>query len=435
MPQFSYKARRRSGELVEDVIDGADRPAAVAQLQKLGLMPVRVEPMKGSAAPSAKTRGSSGSANSSGTGSDSTPDSGKSPFARLLRRRRPKPKLQELATFTQQLANLLKAGMPLTMALQSMTSITSRGIPSEVARQLRQDVTEGRSLSDSMAKQGEVFPPIVVNMVRAGEQSGALEEVLRRQSTHFERFAEVQAKFKSAMIYPLVVCAVGVALVVFFMTIMLPKFMTLFESIPGLELPATTQLLIQSSRFLTKWWWLFPILAALFVMLFRRYRASREGRRSLDRLVLRLPIFGHVVRLNLFGQFARTLGTLLRNGVPVLQALKITEQIVPNVILAEAVAKTREGVTDGKTLAQPLARSGLFPQLMIDLLKIGEETGDIPGALENVAETYERDLNLALRAMTNLIEPMMIVGIAIVVGFLLMSVMSAMFAITQSIQR
>ena len=428
MPQFSYKARRRSGELVEDVIDGADRAAAVSQLQRLGLIPVRVDQTKGAPAPAAKARASASTPGS-------TPSGGGSGLARLFQRRRPRPKLQELATFTQQLANLLKAGMPLTMALQSMTSITSRGIPSEVARQLRQDVTEGRSLSDAMGKQSEVFPPIVINMVRAGEQSGALEEVLRRQSAHFERFAEVQAKFKSAMIYPLVVCAVGVALVVFFMTVMLPKFMTLFESIQGLELPATTQLLIRSSRFITTWWWLFPILATLVVILFRRYRASKEGRRSLDRLALRLPIFGPVIKLNLFGQFARTLGTLLRNGVPVLQALRITEQIVPNVILAEAVAKARDGVTDGKTLAQPLARSGLFPQLMLDLLKIGEETGDIPGSLENVAETYERDLNLALRAMTNLIEPLMIVGIAILVGFLLLSVMSAMFAITQSIQR
>jgi type II secretory pathway component PulF len=139
--------------------------------------------------------------------------------------------------------------------------------------------------------------------------------------------------------------------------------------------------------------------------------------------------------LNLFGQFARTLGTLLRNGVPVLEALRITEQVVPNVIVGEAIAETREAVTDGKTLAQPLAKSGIFPQLMIDLLRIGEETGDIPASLENVADTYERELTLGLRSMTNLIEPVMIVGIAVIVGFLLISVMSAMAAITQNLQR
>ncbi|MEI6357318.1 MAG: type II secretion system F family protein [Verrucomicrobiota bacterium] len=421
MPQFNYKARRRSGELIEGSLDVADRPAALGQIAKLGLYPLVVEAAKGGARGPAKAGGDTGA--KAGTG------------LRFFSNRRRKPKLQEMATFTQQLANLLKAGMPLTMALQSMSSLTSKGIPGEVPRQLKQDVTEGRSLSDAMAKQPDVFPPIVVNMVRAGEQSGALEEVLRRQAAHFERFADVQAKFKSAMVYPLVVCLVGVALVVFFMTVMLPKFMTLFESIQGLELPATTKLLIDTSRFITTWWWLFPIVGVVGTILFQRYHATVDGRRSIDRLKMKLPIFGAVVKLNLFGQFARTLGTLLKNGVPVLQALRITEQIIPNVVLAEAIAKTREGVTDGKTLAQPLAKSGLFPQLMIDLLKIGEETGDIPGSLENVAETYERELTLALRAMTNLIEPLMIVGIAVIVGFLLMSVMSAMFAITQSIQR
>lgn len=422
MPQFTYQARRRSGELVQGTLDVADRPAALSQIEKLGMFPVKVEAAKASA----KSVANAGSSPSSG---------GKLPLARFWSSGRRRPKLQELATFTQQLANLLRAGMPLTRALQSMSSLTSKGIPSEVARALKQDVTEGRSLSDAMAKQADIFPPIVINMVRAGEQSGALEEVLRRQSAHFEQFAEVQAKFKSAMIYPMVVCSVGVILVIFFMTVMLPKFMTLFESIQGLELPATTQLLISSSRFLTHWGWVIPIVAVLSLILFRRYQATIEGRRTIDRFKLRVPILGGVIRLNLFGQFARTLGTLLRNGVPVLQALRITEQIVPNVIVAEAIAKTREGVTDGKTLAQPLAKSGLFPQLMIDLLMIGEETGDIPGSLENVAETYERELTLGLRAMTNLIEPLMIVGIAVIVGFLLLSVMSAMFAITQSIQR
>lgn len=424
MPQFQYKARRRSGDLVEGSLDVADRAAALTQLSKLGLFPVTVNASRGGTVPSAP------------------PAPGASPRRPLLPvaltslfQRRRKPKLQELATFTQQLANLLRAGMPLTMALQSMGSLSSKGIPSEVARQLKQDVTEGRSLSDAMGRQSEIFPALVVNMVRAGEKSGALEEVLRRQSAHFERFADVQAKFKSAMIYPLVVLGVGVALVVFFMTALLPKFMNLFESIPGFELPGSTRLLINTSRFLTQWWWVLLLAIVLLVFLFIRYRATEVGRRTIDRFKLSVPIFGRVTRLNLFGQFARTLGTLLRNGVPVLEALRITELVVPNRIVGDAISETRTAVTDGKTLAQPLAKSGIFPQLMIDLLKIGEETGDIPGALENVAETYERELTLGLRAMTNLIEPVMIVGIAVLVGFLLMSVMSAMFAITQNLQR
>jgi type II secretory pathway component PulF len=171
------------------------------------------------------------------------------------------------------------------------------------------------------------------------------------------------------------------------------------------------------------------------VILIKRYQSSPHGKRSIDEWKMRAPVFGKVIRLNLFGQFARTLSTLLENGVPVLTALKITEQIMPNVIVKEAVAKTREAVTDGKAIAQPLAQNKIFPQLMVDLVRIGEETGDVPGSLKNVAETYEKELDIALRMLTNLIEPVMIIIMAIGVCFLLLSVLSAMFAMTSNIAR
>jgi type IV pilus assembly protein PilC len=424
MPSFQYKARRRSGELVEGSLDVADRAAALVQIERLGLLPVAIQAARGSGAakPEPQTRGEAKAAASS------VPRG-----LQFLTRRQRKPKLQELAMYTLQLANLLRAGMPLTLALQSMASLSSRGIPGECSRKLRQDVTEGRSLSDAMIRQNHIFPDLVINMVRAGEQSGALEEVLRRQAAHYERFAEVQAKFKSAMVYPIIVCSVGVVLVIFFMTFMLPKFMDLFTN-TKVQLPAITRMLIAVSNFLTGYWWAILLGLTAAGILFNRYSASKEGRENLDRLKMRMPLFGNVIRLNLFGQFARTLSTLLQNGVPVLQALRITEEVIPNVVLKEAIAETRNAVTDGKTLAQPLAKSRLFPQLMIDLIKIGEETGDVPAALSNVADTYESDLNLALRTMTNLIEPILIVSIALVVGFLLMGVMSAMFKITETIQ-
>jgi type II secretory pathway component PulF len=176
------------------------------------------------------------------------------------------------------------------------------------------------------------------------------------------------------------------------------------------------------------------VILAIWVIL-NRYRATPGGRRTVDRWKLMAPVFGKVVRLNLFGQFCRTLSTLLTNGVPVLTALKISESIIPNVVLKEAIAKTREEVTDGKTIAQPLARSKVFPQLMIDLIRIGEDTGDVPGALENLAGTYENELSIQLRVLTNLIEPAIIITMAIGVGFLLFSVVSAMFSITQGLNR
>lgn len=425
MAQFSYKARKRSGEVVQGILDVADRAAALTQLERLGLFPVAVQSTAG-------TEGRKMAKAAGATSDDRLAWMPPTLRAYMLQRRR--PKMQELATFTQQLANLLKSGMPLTVALNSMTYLESKGIPSDVSRQLRQDVIEGKSLSDSMSRQPRVFSELFVNMVRAGEQSGALVDVLRRLGAHYERFAEVQSKFISALIYPCVVAAVGVAVIIFFVTVMLPKFMTIFEGMND-KLPASTQMVIGLSDFCSKYWWMMGLVVIAIWVILNRYRATPAGRRAMDRWKLAAPVFGKVVRLNLFGQFCRTLSTLLTNGVPVLTALKISESIIPNVVLKEAIAKTREEVTDGKTIAQPLARSKIFPQLMIDLIRIGEDTGDVPGALENLAGTYENELSIQLRVLTNLIEPVIIITMAIGVGFLLFSVVSAMFSITQGLNR
>jgi type II secretory pathway component PulF len=423
MPQFSYKARRRSGELVEGVLEVADRPAALAQIQRQGLFPIAVDTAKGGAATNGRER----------NGKKVDVLAFLPPTVRAQFQQKRKPRLQELATFTQQLANLLNAGMPLTVALNSMTHLESKGIPAEVSRNLKQEVSEGRSLSDAMAQQPRIFSDLYVNMVRAGEQSGSLVEVLRRMANHLQQFAEVQAKFTSAMIYPAMVCCVGVVIIVFFMTFVMPRFTTIFSDF-AVALPLPTRALIASSRFLLHYWWLLMALALLAVVLFKRFQSSEAGARLLDEWKMKSPVFGRVVKLNLFGQFARTLGTLLQNGVPVLTALKITEQVMSNRLIKEAIAQARDAVTDGKTLAQPLAYSKLFPQLMVDLVRIGEETGDVPGALNNLADTYEGELQIALRVMTNLIEPVLIIIMAVIVVFLLLSILLPLFRLVAQIR-
>ena len=403
------------------MLDVADRSAALLQIERLGLFPVAVEAKGGAATPAEK------------------PGNRKEAFAAMLPPtvrqaflRKRKLKLQELATFTQQLANLLQAGMPLTVALNSMAHLQSKGISSEVSKQLKQEVMEGKSLSDAMARQPLIFSDLYVNMVKAGEQSGALVDVLRRMADHFERFALVQQKFTSALIYPAFVSVVGIAIVIFFMTYMLPKFMTLFGNMQ-VQLPMMTQVLIKISGVFTSYWWLMAMFVVAAYIVFKRFQATDAGKRKIDEWKMSVPVFGKVMKLNLYGQFARTLSTLLENGVPVLTALKITEQVLPNRVIKEAIAKTRDAVTDGKTLAQPLAQSKIFPQLMVDLVKIGEETGDVPAALKNVADTYENELNIALRVMTNMIEPVLIVVMAGGVGFLLLSVLSAMFSLISNV--
>ena len=422
MPQFSYKARKRSGELVEGVLVVPDRSAALQQIQRSGLFPLAVTDVKAGAPAAAK-----GAAKGGVNLTSFLPQSMREQMSQKR-----KPKMQELATFTTQLANLLQSGMPLTVALTSMTHLESRGISAEVSRDLKQEVTEGRGLSDAMARQPRIFSDLYVNMVKAGEQSGSLVQVLRRMAQHFQQFAEVQSKFKSAMIYPLMVICVGLLIVAFFMFFMMPRFTEIFMGF-NIQLPLPTRTLIAASQLFLKFWWLLGLVIIALVILFKRFQTSAAGARKLDEWRMKLPVVGKVVKLNLFGQFTRTLGTLLQNGVPVLTALKITEQVMSNSLIKEAVAKTREAVTDGKTLAQPLAQSKLFPQLMVDLVRIGEETGDVPGSLNNLADTYEGELQISLRVMTQLIEPVLIIMMAVVVGFLLLSILLPMFSLISHI--
>lgn len=421
MAQFSYKARRRTGEVVQGVLDVPDRSAALNQIERLGLFPVSVDAPKGGALIVPDRAGASQKQ------SQALP-----PALRRLMNRKRKPKLQELATFTTQLSNLLKSGMPLTVALNSMTHLESKGIPADVSRELKQEVMEGRGLSAAMAQQSHIFSDLYINMVKAGESSGALVEVLKRLATHQQQFAEVQAKFKSAMIYPMLVMTVGAGIVAFFMFFMLPRFMTIFVGF-SMALPLPTRVLMAFSNNVSKFWWIGVLLLIAVVVIFKRFQSTEQGKRRIDQWKMNAPIFGKVVKLNLFGQFCRTLQTLLENGVPVLTALKITEDVMPNRIIKEAIVKTREEVTDGKTIAQPIARSGVFPRLMVDLIKIGEETGDVPGALGNLADTYEGELNIALRVMTSLIEPVLIIIMAIGVGFLLLSILLPMFNLISNI--
>src|SRR5580765_3295845 len=280
MAQFSYKAKRRSGEIVSGVLEVADRGAALVQIERQGLFPLVVDAAKGSGTAVEKTA----VANRNFT--EMLP-----PALRQWATAKRKPKLQELATFTQQLANLLQAGMTLTVALQSMTHLESKGISKDVSRELRQEVMEGRSLSDAMAKQPGIYSDLYVNMVKAGEQSGALVDVLRRMAHHFEQYAEVQSKLKSALIYPVMVCCVGTGLILFFIYFMLPKFVEMFSGF-GVELPLPTRMLIAVGYVFTHFWWLVVLTVLAAIVFFKRFQATPDGQEQIDRWKMKLPIVG-----------------------------------------------------------------------------------------------------------------------------------------------
>ena len=414
MAVFKYTARNADGKQMTGTVNAADRNGAVEQISARGLFPVDVteEGRKASSKPVKSTV--------------VLPDDAPRP------RRRSKPKLRDLATYSRQLANLLKAGMPLTSALSSMANLQTGGISPEVSQSLLHDVREGRNLSAAMGDYPDIFPEMYINLLRAGESAGSLVEVLQRLAHHYERFAKVREMVGQALMYPAFVLGLGCTLIFVFMSFILPRFMKIFEGMK-VTLPLSTQILQGLSNFFATWW--LAVLAGIVVVFFilRGYLSSPRGREWLHGWILQAPLIKKIVRPNLFGQFAGTLGQLLRSGVPVLTALKITEGVVQNVVLQEAIALTREGVTDGKTLAKPLAKSGVFDKLMVDLIHIGEQTGDIPASLDNLAETYENELESNLRTVTTMIGPILIVFIAAVVAFMLVGVLQAMFKITSSI--
>ena len=457
MAVFEYTARDNAGQQSAGSVEAADKSAAISQIQAQGLTPISVVG-EGGEAPSVAYSAQEGDLGIDRDMSGPLATIGELVlwvalfvwkfvmweigvvlllvglviFIVALKARPPKPQLQHLATFTRQLANLLKAGMPLTSALSSMRSLQNDGVPPEVVDQLYNDVREGRNLSASMAGFSDVFPEMYVNMMKAGESSGSMVGVLERLADHYTKFADVKQKVTSALVYPCFVMGLGFMLIYVFLSYILPKFMTIFDGM-DVTLPLTTEILKGVSEFFASYGLIVLLVVRLMLLLGKRIFSSEEGRERLDNWVLRAPLVKSVVRPNLFGQFSRTLGALLQNGVPVLTALRITENVIQNTALQKAIAMTREGVTDGKTIAQPMARSGQFDKLMVDLVHIGEQTGDVPAALNNLAETYDDDLMVNLRRVTTMIEPVLIVWIAAVVGFMLVGVLQAMFKITSTI--
>jgi type II secretory pathway component PulF len=403
MPTFQYKAKTRAGELVSGSLAAGDRRAALAELGKLGFFPLAVD--------SAETErdGKPGAPGFKG---------------------RVKPR--DVLMFTQQLSSLLRSGMSLSRALDTLERRTQKKALAAVLGDLRTGIVQGESLSDSLAKHPKIFSRFFVNLIKAGEASGALDDVLLRLGKHQQQMAEVREKVIGALLYPLVIVCVGILVIIFFMLVMVPRFATMFKEM-GRTMPLPTRILIGISDAFVGYWWVGVLLIGGAVMAYRIRARTPEGRLALDGWKLRLPVFGGIIMANAFAQFARTLATLLENGVPVLGALQIVEDTMTNRVIANELREARTRVTDGTSLSQPLAKGKIFPPLLIDMLAVGEESGEVVPALANIADTYESELSRTLKVFTTLLEPAIIIFMAMVVGAIVLSVLMAVFDITSGI--
>jgi len=349
-----------------------------------------------------------------------------------FRRGHERMSMRDMLIFTTELSDLLAAGMPLGNALNSLANRRTGGVADRIIVQLRDEIIHGASLSAALAMHPHSFSKLYVSMIRAGEASGAVHEVLRRLIAHYERIQEVKEKVIMALVYPMIVIVLGLATLVFSMVYIIPKFKVVFVQL-GSTLPLPTKILIHGSEWFVRYGWVLAIVIGVAFELTRRWIKTRPGRLWWDGLLIRTPLIRGIVASGIYANFARTLSTLLSNGVPALQALGIVEQTVGNAVIAREIHNAREKVTDGTTISGPLAIGKVFPVMMTDMLAIGEQTGDMPVALDHIARRYESELNRNVKIFTTALEPILIVLVALGVGFVAFSVLLAVFNLTNGL--
>ncbi len=329
---------------------------------------------------------------------------------------------QDIALLTRQLATLVGAGVPLVEALTALQDQVDHPALERVVGLVKQRVNEGATLADALADHPRIFSKIYVNMIAAGETSGALDVVLVRLADFTEGQARLRQKIVSAMTYPLVMVVIGIAILSILMAVVVPKVTRMFEDLDA-ALPWTTRGLIWTADLTRNWWWLLLLLGLIFGILARAWTRSESGTRVWAGWMLRAPLFGELNRMVAMARFARTLSTLLSSGVPILSALQIVRNVVNNQVLAEVVDEARDAIQEGDAIAAPLKRSGEFPPLVYHMVSIGERSGQLESMLLNVAKAYEDQVETRITGLTALLEPLMIVAMGLVVAFIVFSIL------------
>jgi len=410
VPEFAYRARNAQGNLVEGVLDCPDRAVAIRQIELQQCIPIRIDLV--GAEPKISRRDVLAAAPAS--------QSLKIPYGQLL-------------VFTEQLAHLLQAGMTLDEGLSILEKRLKQPRVQQMTHALHQALIDGRSFSQSLSEFPRIFPPLYVNMVAAGEASGALSQILLRLVKHLMQAKDLRDRVQQALIYPAFLALAGAILITVFITFMVPQ-LTGFMSQTGGALPLPTRILVHIHHAITGYWWIGALLAVGAVIGFRAFVRTDEGRTTWDRFRLVIPGYGRIIRHRHYAQFARTLGTLMENGIPLLRALDLVTEIASNRFLELKLNEVRRAVIDGATLSVALQEQRLFPDLFTDMMAVGEQTGHFAETLQAIADVYERELDRTVAVISQLIPPVIIVVIAVLVGFVVYSILSAVFEMTHSLQ-
>ena len=396
MPTYTYTARTVNGELRSATMDAASREDVVAQLRRQRLSVVKVDEQK------AKKGGG-------------------------------KIKMRDIVIFTRQFSTMINSGLPLVQALDILAKQSENPALAEVTRQTVFDVESGHTVADALGKHPKAFNELYVNMVAAGEAGGILDTILMRLATFMEKNDALVRKVKGAMIYPGVIMSVAAIAISVLLIFVIPVFQAMFASV-NLELPLPTKIVVAMSEFLLGYWW--AVLATLggTVFLLRRYYATQNGRLVIDRLLLRVPVLGDVLRKSAVSRFTRTLGTLISSGVSILDGLEITAKTAGNRVISDAIMASRASIAGGDTIAAPLQKSNVFPPMVISMIAVGEQTGGLDEMLSKIADFYDEEVDAAVSNLLSMLEPIMIVFLGVVVGGMVVAMYLPIFDMINTVQ-
>ncbi len=394
MAIFSYRATTMEGAIVEGAIEAADEKSAIERLKNSGIIPLKV----------------------------AAPEEG------IKKRITLRSSKTDLLTFTTELSSLLSAGLPLDRSLNILSEISESKEMKNIIQSILKSIREGSSFSDALQRHPKVFPRLYINMIRAGEAGGVLDVVLDKLNEFLESSKELKEHVLSVMIYPIILIVTSGISIIILLTYVLPKFSVIFAEL-GSSLPLPTQVLLRFSNALKSYWWIVLSVMIAGWIIFKNYIKSDTGRYNWD--AFKLKLMGEVIRKLETARFCRTLGTLLRSGVPLLQALNNARDVINNQVIASAIDAVSAGAKEGKGIAVPLSSANVFPPLALSMIKVGEETGQLDNMLMKVASTYEKSLNVAIKRFVSLLEPAMILSMGLIIGFIVISMLMAIFSITE----
>ncbi len=415
MPVFAYEAINNDAQKVKGDVTADSKNEAIKLIQEKGLRPTRLQQQKDEPA------------NRPIPGVEQTAKKKRAPLFKAG------VKTADIVTFTTQLSTLQDAGLPIVRSLRILEDQQKPGRLKDELEAIAEEVEQGSTFSEALSKYPKSFNKLYISMVKAGEAGGVLDVILRRLAGFMEKSQKLRKKVKGALIYPAAVVTVAAAILVVIMLFVVPAFEKMFADI-GQSLPAPTQLLLSTSQAIQKYWYLLPAIPILLMFSMKLIARTEKGGKALDAFKLKMPVFGMIIKKSSVARFCRTLGTLIASGVPILEALRIVRDAVGNIIISNAIEDVHGSIREGDTIADPLRASGIFDELLVNMIDVGEETGELDKMLMKIADNYEADVDVAVEGMSSLLEPVLIVGMGLVVGFIVVSLFLPLVSIIKNIQ-